>query len=150
MSVEEIRGTGAVQMDDEEVQEYLLSEGVGVLGLPTGDAPYILPMSFGYDGDSRLYFTFLLFGLHSRKVELSDQAETARFLVYHAESMYDWQSVLLTGTIQKVPEDEWDRLQDAMENAWHPDLFAAASPMRGIRGYQFRINEQVGIKHTTP
>lgn len=134
MSVEDIRDTGAVQMGDGEIEKALTEAGVGVLGLPTDHAPYLLPMSFGYDGESRLFFTFLQFGLSSRKVELSKQAKGASFLVYTAETMYDWQSVILTGRIETVPDEEWDRLQASMDNAWHPELFAAATPMRGIRG----------------
>lgn len=64
--------------------------------------------------------------------------------------MYEWRSVLLTGTITQVPEQEWSELQSAMQNAWHPDLFAGATPMRGIRGYQFNITDQTSIKHSSP
>jgi nitroimidazol reductase NimA-like FMN-containing flavoprotein (pyridoxamine 5'-phosphate oxidase superfamily) len=107
-----------------------------------------VPMSFGYDGNSALYFIFLLFGTDSRKETLSDRAQRARFLVYRAQSMYDWQSVSLVGQISAVAEDEWDELQSAMQNAWHPNLFSSASPMRGIKGYQFQIDRWTGIQHS--
>lgn len=147
MSVADIRQSGAMRMDQEEIERLLLDEGVGVLALPARDAPYVLPLSFGYDGDSCLYFTYLLFGTHSKKEELSERAETARFLVYSAASMYDWRSVLLTGTVDEV--SDWNELRAAMENAWHPNLFAAATPMRGLAGYRFRITDRSGIKHSS-
>jgi len=49
------------------------------------------PMSFWFDGESRLYF------------------------LYRAETMFNWRSVLLTGTISEVPESERDAVRDAME-----------------------------------
>lgn len=149
MSLADIRQSGAMRMNEEELQQHLLNKGFGILALPHDDAPYVLPMSFGFDGESRLYFTYLLFGTQSKKEELTRQAELARFLVYSADSMYDWWSVLLEGTIEKVPHDDWDALREAMENAWHPDLFAAATPMRGMAGYQFNITDRTGIKHST-
>lgn len=134
-------------MSEDQIQEFLTEQGVGILTLPDGEIPYAVPMSFGYDGDSTLYFLFLLFGTESRKETLSDRAQGARFVVYAAQSMDDWQSVSLTGQISAVPEDEWDELQSAMQNAWHPDLFSSASPMRGIQGYQLQIEEWTGIQH---
>ncbi|MEF8814818.1 MAG: pyridoxamine 5'-phosphate oxidase family protein [Halovenus sp.] len=149
MSLAEIRQSGAEHMGEEEVEQFLRDQGVGVLSLPDRDVPYVLPLSFGYDGDAHLYFTYLLFGEQSKKEELSERAKRGRFLVYAAPSMYEWRSVLLTGTISEVPEEEWEELRTAMENAWHPDLFATAAPMRGVKGYRFSITEQTSIKHST-
>ncbi len=149
MSIDEVRHSGAEQMDEAEIDRFLREEGVGVLVLPTQELPYVLPLSFGYDGDATLYFTYLLFGEESKKEAASDNAERARFLVYSATSMYEWRSVLLTGTIREVHDEEWDDLQAAMKNAWHPDLFAGANPMRGIKGYQFSITDHTSIKNVS-
>lgn len=148
MSTDELLESSADSMTDEQIQEFLTEQGVGILALPGEDIPYVVPMSFGYDGNSALYFIFLLFGTDSRKETLSDRAQRARFLVYRAQSMYDWQSVSLVGQISAVAEDEWDELQSAMQNAWHPNLFSSASPMRGIKGYQFQIDGWTGIQHS--
>ncbi len=144
MSVDEIRESNTGQMSDEAIGELLTDQGVGVLGLADDDLPYLIPMSFGYDGDRSLYFVFLLFGTESRKETLAARNDRGRFLVYAADSMHDWRSVSLTGRIEAV-DDDWGKLRDAMENAWHPSLFSSASPMRGVRGYQFRIEEWTGI-----
>jgi nitroimidazol reductase NimA-like FMN-containing flavoprotein (pyridoxamine 5'-phosphate oxidase superfamily) len=145
MSSQEVLESEAKQMSDEQIRSFLTAEGVGTLALSDEGVPYAVPMSFGYDGDSALYFLFLLFGTESRKERLSDRADRARFLVYHAESMHDWRSVSLVGEIEAVEDDCWDELQTAMENAWHPNLFSSASPMRGVRGYRFRIANWTGI-----
>jgi len=146
MSTEVMPESSAVSMTDGEIEELLTERGVGTLALPDEGVPYIVPMSFGYDGASALYFVFLLFGTKSRKETLSDQAERGRFLVYRARSVYDWQSVSCTGQIETVPSEDWDELQSAMQNAWHPSLFSSASPMRGIEGYRLRIDEWTGIQ----
>lgn len=148
MSTDELLESSADSMTDEQVQEFLTEQGVGVLALPGSEIPYVVPMSFGYDGDSVLYFVFLLFGPDSRKETLSERGRAARFLVYRARSMYDWQSVSLAGQISAVAEDEWEELQSAMQNAWHPNLFSSASPMRGVKGYQFQIDEWTAIRHS--
>lgn len=147
MSIAEISESDAEQMNQTEIEQFLREQGVGVLALADEGLPYMLPLSFGYDGDACLYFTYLLFGEQSKKEELSDRVEKARFLVYAAESMYEWRSVLLSGELEVVPSDEWNKLQAAMENAWHPNLFSGASPMRGVKGYRFRITDQSSLKH---
>ncbi|WP_136718415.1 pyridoxamine 5'-phosphate oxidase family protein [Halorientalis salina] len=146
MSVDELADIGLERMTDSEIQSFLSNQGMGVLGLPTEGAPYLLPLSFGYDGGSQLYFTYVL-GESSRKEELSDLAETARFLVYKADTMFSWESVLLTGTIEGLPESTWDEAIAAFENAWSPDIFREADLTRKIKIYEFHIDDQVGIKH---
>lgn len=149
MTIAELNDSGAEKMDEREIDRFLREEGVGVLVLPTQELPYVLPLSFGYDGDGVLYFTYLLSGEESKKKEASDDAERARFLAYSAVSMYEWRSVLLTGTIREVHDEEWDDLRTAMKNAWHPDLFSRATPMRGVKGYQFGITDHTGIKNVS-
>lgn len=149
MSIAEIRDSDAERMEQEEVKQFLREQGVGVLALSDRDVPYVLPLSFGYDGESRLYFTYLLFGAQSKKEELSERVDRARFLVYSAASMYEWRSVLLTGELEAVPDEEWNELQTAMQNAWHPNLFSTATPMRGIKGYRFSITDRTSLKHTS-
>jgi len=133
------------RMNDQQIRDFLLEQGVGVLGLSDEDLPYLIPMSFGYDGESTLYFLFLLFGAETRKETLSDQSERATFAVYSVESAFEWRSVTLSGEITAVPDDGWESLQTSMENAWHPNLFSSATPQRGVQGYQLSIEEWTGI-----
>ena len=150
MSTDELLESSAAAMTDDRIREFLTEQGVGTLALPDDDAPYLVPMSFGYDGESALYFTFLLFGPESRKETLSERASGARFLVYEARSPHEWRSVNLRGRIEAIEEDDWADLREAMANAWHPDLFSSAEPMRGVRGYRFRIDEWTGIRQGGP
>jgi nitroimidazol reductase NimA-like FMN-containing flavoprotein (pyridoxamine 5'-phosphate oxidase superfamily) len=146
MTVDELSEYGLVRMDAGEIRGFLSSHSVGVLGLPTEDAPSMRPMSFWFDGESRLYLLYVL-GSSSRKEALSDRTDVARFLVYSAETMFNWRSVLLTGTLSEVPESEREAVQDAMDILWRPDLFEKASSSLNTKLYRFEIEEQTGIKH---
>jgi len=146
MSVNELQEYGLAEMTTDEIQSFLSSQKMGILGLPDDDAPYLLPLSFGYDGDTRLYFTYLL-GPSSRKAALSEAAETASFLVYTVDTLYNWQSVLLSGRISAVPESAWDELEELLEDVWRPALLDRASLSGDIGVYEFRIDDQQGIKH---
>ncbi len=147
MSVAQLQEYGLEEMDDDAIREFVSSQSTGVLGLPMDGAPYLLPMSFAFDGDASLYFTYLL-GSSSRKAALSEQADRARFLVYSVETMFNWRSVMLTGKLTEVPENEWSGLEDVLTNAWRPELFRTASTSGGVGVYEFAIQSQSGIRHT--
>lgn len=147
MTVDELGAYGLERLTDEEIDAFLATQRIGVLGLPTGSGPYMLPLSFGFDGESQLYFTYVL-GDESRKMRLSEQAESATFLVYSAESAYNWESVSLTGRLEEVPESEWDDLQDVLADAWRPGLIEDAAASAEIAVYRFLPEARTGVKHT--
>jgi hypothetical protein len=147
MTLDELAEFGMVRMNETEIRDFLANQEMGVLGLPSEDVPYLLPMSFGFDGESRLYFTYVL-GASSRKEELSSHTERACFLVYSADTPFIWESVSLTGTLTEVSESEWDDVRDALSNAWRPSLFESASATQDVKIYGFRIEDRTGIKHT--
>lgn len=147
MSIAQLQEYGLEQMDDDDVWEFVSAQATGVLGLPTDGAPYILPMSFAFDGESSLYFTYLL-GSSSRKETVTERTDRARFLVYSVETMFNWRSVLLTGSLTVVPESEWSELEDVLTTAWRPELFRTASTSGGVEVYEFAIQSQSGIRHT--
>ncbi|WP_318568331.1 pyridoxamine 5'-phosphate oxidase family protein [Salinigranum marinum] len=146
MTLDELETYGMVRMTDDEIRGYLASQSVGVLGLPAADAPSMRPLSFGYDGESRLYFLYLL-GAESRKAELSSRADAARFLVYSAETPFNWRSVLLSGSVAEVPEAERAAATETLTGAWRPDVFERASATEETGLYRFDVDEQIGIKH---
>jgi len=146
MTIDALESAGLTRMDDSNIAAFLSNQRVGVLGLPTEDGPYMIPLSFGYDGDRLLYFTFIG-GSASRKQQLTEAAEDAAVLVYKVESMFHWESVLLQGGIEAVPESEWDELADVLDTAWRPELFEDAIEDGDIAVYRFRIDEREGLRH---
>jgi nitroimidazol reductase NimA-like FMN-containing flavoprotein (pyridoxamine 5'-phosphate oxidase superfamily) len=145
MTVETLTDAGLEQMDTAEIDAFLSNQGFGVLGLGRGPVPYLLPMSYGY-GEGALYFTFVVNG-ESRKEKLAETADEAGFLVYNATTPFQWQSVTLTGAIERLPADRWDDFAGVMDNAWRPDIFDNAETS-DARVYQFTVDEQAGYKHT--
>lgn len=146
MTVDDLREYGMEAMTDANIRSFLSSRNVGVLGLPTDELPMLRPLSFWFDGESALYFVYVLGGT-SEKHELSQQVDTARFLVYSAETPFNWRSVLLTGSISELPESELAEVIDEMEIRWRPEIFKQVSISEPTALYQFEISEQVGIKH---
>jgi hypothetical protein len=146
MTVDELDDHGIERMDDEEMRGFLSSQSVGVLGLPAESAPTMRPISFWFDGESELYFLYVL-GSESRKERLSDRADAARFLVYSAETRFNWRSVLLTGRIESVHRSELASLEDEIEMRGQPDAFERASESTATALYRFRIDDRTGIKH---
>lgn len=146
MTVDDLAAYGMEPMTDETIRRFLSAQSVGVLGISTDAEPVLRPLSFWFDGDSALYFVYVL-GDESRKQKASNTAETGRFLVYSAETPFQWRSVLLTGSLTEVPEPELSTVLDAMEIRWRPDLFERASVDEPTALYRFDIAEQTGIKH---
>lgn len=147
VTIDELGAYGLERLTDDEIDAFLTSQRTGVLGLPTGDGPYMLPLSFGFDGHSRLYFTYVL-GDESRKARLSERSEHASFLAYSAESAYNWESVFLTGRLAEVPESEWGDIDDVLADAWRPGLIEEAAAGADVTVYRLLIAERSGVKHT--
>ena len=148
MALEKLSDYGLEHMTDTEIADFLSAQRVGTLGLPSEAGPYMIPMSYGYDREDGLYFTYLE-GSDSEKSTLTRRAETARFLVYSVESMFNWSSVSLTGSLREVPQARWDSLAEILESTWRPELLDAAVHGAAITVYRFEVDEQVGIRHTT-
>jgi hypothetical protein len=133
------------EMDGEEIETFLGEQGVGVLSLAREDEAYGVPISFGYDGDDRLYFVFLGIGERSRKAEFAEATERASFVTYDVGSKHDWTSAVASGRVREVSDDEWETLESSIEdNAWYPSLFSEADPMQGVQGWVLEIEELTG------
>jgi len=145
MTTSDLTAAGIDRMTETEIHDFLASQGTGVLGLPSTETPYLLPLSYGYDEDT-LYFTYLR-GASSRKESLSESAGSAAFLVYTASSPFQWQSVLLEGTIERIEDDD-PAHDESVGNPWRPAVFDRIELPRGVQRYAFRIQDRSGLKHT--
>ena len=147
MSLKELEPYGLERMTAAEIGNFLQTQNAGVLGLVAAGEPYMLPISFGFDGQRRLYFTYLV-GSNSLKDELTRECETAGFLVFEIASAFNWQSVLLRGGIEHLPEGEWDDVSELLDDAWNPDILERAKTEADVAVCEFTIREQTGVKHT--
>jgi nitroimidazol reductase NimA-like FMN-containing flavoprotein (pyridoxamine 5'-phosphate oxidase superfamily) len=95
--------TGAVEMTQSAIAEFLVEHGDGVLSF-AGDAAYSLPVSFGYDRDAgRPVFQFLS-APDSAKADYLRDGARARLVVYDWTSPDDWASVVVAGTLCRVAD----------------------------------------------
>jgi nitroimidazol reductase NimA-like FMN-containing flavoprotein (pyridoxamine 5'-phosphate oxidase superfamily) len=94
------------ELSAEEVDETLTRNGVGVLSLFDGTHPYAIPMSFGYDGSRPIFALQLGVGEDSRKQACLETTTQAAFTVYEQIDTGHWRSVVITGELTEVPDDE--------------------------------------------
>ncbi|TYT61291.1 pyridoxamine 5'-phosphate oxidase family protein [Natrialba swarupiae] len=146
MTVDDLAEYGMERMDDDDIVSFLSTRSFGVLGLSAEETPYLIPMSYGFDGESRLYFGYVV-GSQSRKAELSDRADAASFLVYSVETMFHWQSVLATGTLRALPPDETSNATAVEGPMWRPELLETASEADENQYYELQIEEWTGLRH---
>ena len=140
----EIRG---LHMDRDEVDAFLAERGYGVLSLADGGTAYGVPVSFGYDGESKLYLYLIQFGDDSRKLDFADATETACVVTFDVESRFRWRSVIVTGSLHPLPEDDVELMEEVMnDNAWFPSLFPPDDPMTAVRRLELHIEEVTGRK----
>ena len=101
----------------EDVRSCLDRAEFGVLGLAEGSDAYTVPLSFGHAPDlSALYF-LLGFAPDSRKRELLDATETASFVVAEAALPDEWQSIMFTGSVAPVGDDEQQAAYSALADS---------------------------------
>ena len=151
MAADSFAGIQGIEMSADEVDTFLQSQGFGVLSLARDGEAYGIPISFGYDG-TQLYFVLLRPGERSKKEEFVRETDTASFLVYDVGDKHDWQSVVVTGRLEPVGDDDWPALLDAIEeNAWFPSLFSETQPMQDILGWRLVVDEMTGQRsHDAP
>lgn len=145
MGPETLAELQGIEMEDREIDEFLRSQGFGVLSLTDGTEAYGVPVSFGYDGESRLFFVFLRVGEQSKKERFAESTEKASFATYEVVSKHNWRSVIASGTLRKVTDDEWGSVVAAIDdNAWYPSLFSEAEPMQDLQAWELQIKEITG------
>lgn len=106
-------------MDDEDVADRLRDAGTGVLALAKGDDAYAVPLTHFFDGEQ----LYLRLGRtpDSEKWAWIEATERATYVAYGTEPTDDpagiesW-SVLLTGRLREVTDEERDALDAAEIN----------------------------------
>ncbi|MGM0605285.1 MAG: pyridoxamine 5'-phosphate oxidase family protein [Halobacteriota archaeon] len=146
MATDDVTSASGIEMNDADIDELLEAIGHGTLSLTNGEEVYGVPVSFGYDGE-RIFVSLVRFGDDSKKLQFVDESPSACLTVYHADSRFDWRSVIVTGPLQDVPEPELDYVKDVLDdNAWFPTIYPPTSPMTGVRRMELHVEEATGRK----
>ncbi|MFC7018830.1 MULTISPECIES: pyridoxamine 5'-phosphate oxidase family protein [Haloarcula] len=133
------------EVDDAEIEEVLLDVGFGVLSLSADGVPYGVPLSFGYDGEDRLYFVFLDSSTELRKEQYAEQASIASFTTFDVDPDGSWRSVIVAGSLDRITIDEWDTAREAMaDNAYQSDLLSEYELQENTNVWALTIEERSG------
>lgn len=97
-----------MEMGATEIEEFLNDQATGVLSLSRDGQAYGVPMSFAYDGENERAIMDMGFAPDSKKAEFLESTEEICLTVYDWEGPKDWRSVIVTGTLDEIPEDEID------------------------------------------
>lgn len=85
----------------DEIEELLSQQVVGRIGCCENGIPYILPISYVYDGKALYFHTY-----EGRKVQIMRHNPQVCFQADMMSSMADWQSVIVWGNYEEVKTKE--------------------------------------------
>ena len=97
----------SVEMSEDELHEFLEHGGTGIVsfGAGTDEAPYQLPVSYGYDVPSEDFYFRFGFETETEKGAFIEEGRSVSFVTYdHTDS--GWRSVVATGELEEVTEAE--------------------------------------------
>lgn len=99
------------RLDQEEVDDILVRQGIGVLAMVDDEHPYAIPMSFGYDAEKPVFPMQWGGGYDGRKSRAIESNPNVCLTVYEqdAEDESVWRSVIVSGELYEIPEEEEQR-----------------------------------------
>ena len=125
----------------EEIDDVLANAGYGFLGLARENRPYVLPMSFGYDGDD-LYFQMNSLG---RKFEYID-GETAACLAVLSMDQETGisKSILIEGDLREISEERVVTAYEALAETanFGTDFFLWGMPLQDAEPTLFMLRPE--------
>lgn len=146
MTVDDVTAVRGLEMNDQEINRTLEELGHGILALARDGDAYAVPVSFGFDG-GRIFLYLIRFGDDSKKIDYSKRTNRACLTTYHTESRFDWKSVIVTGTLHEVADDDLEYMEGVMDdNAWFPLIYPPTSPITEVQRTELRIEQATGRK----
>jgi nitroimidazol reductase NimA-like FMN-containing flavoprotein (pyridoxamine 5'-phosphate oxidase superfamily) len=96
-------------LDAEEIEEVLHSEVIGRIGCVSEGWPYVVPISYAYDGES-------IYAHSAEGLKIGAMRDSPRvcFEVERIESMKKWRTVIARGQFEPVWRDDEERAMDLL------------------------------------
>ena len=95
-------------MAADDISTFLNEQATGVLCLATEQRAYGVPVAFAYDEAEDRAIMDLGFAEDSKKRRFIEASEEVCLTVYEWDDPHDWTSVVLSGSLEPLPEDEPD------------------------------------------
>lgn len=95
------------EMSTAEIDEFLSGAETGVLSLARENEPYSIPISYGYDADSRVFYMRLVSTPDSDKRRFLSSEPQARLVIYEKnDPQTQYRSVLASGVLEEIDPSE--------------------------------------------
>ena len=115
------------ELTPEEIDEMLRSEAIGRIGCYAFGRPYVVPITFAYDGVA-------VYG-HSReglKLRMMRSHPSVCFEVDRMDGLSDWRSVIAMGTFSELPERQSETAMELLRRRIGPHVPSATSFPDGL------------------
>ncbi|WP_396610689.1 pyridoxamine 5'-phosphate oxidase family protein [Haloferax sp. S1W] len=93
------------ELSSDAIDELLARHETGVLTLARSNEPYAIPISYGYDPESKRFYLRLVSTPESEKRQFLTSSPRARLVIYEEEGR-TYRSVISEGTLNQVDPDE--------------------------------------------
>ncbi|USZ67218.1 pyridoxamine 5'-phosphate oxidase family protein [Halorussus salilacus] len=137
-----MEGLRWVQLSEGEMNEFLGTGGTGILSFSTesGDPPFSVPVSYGYDTDGEAFYFRLALPPESGKTALLDNPVT---FATHERTDDGWRSVVASGRLTEVSDMPYDAtVVQAMWAVDIPEVDIFDRPPEDIDFRHFRLDPQ--------
>lgn len=104
-------------LNDLQIDHLLVSQFVGRIGCTDGKKPYIVPVTYVYDGEYIIGQT-----KEGLKLDIMRKHPTVCFEVDSMTNMANWQSAIISGTFEELKGKEADTVRGYMFNHMWPLL----------------------------
>lgn len=95
------------ELNEMQIDNLLLSHSVGRIGCSDGKKPYVIPVTYVYDGKDIIGQT-----KEGLKLKIMRKNPNVCFEVDRMPDMTNWQSAIITGTFHELKGKEGDKARD--------------------------------------
>jgi len=90
----------------EIAERFLSTYGHGVLSMAKGNDGFGIPISYGYDASNDCCIVQFISDSESQKRQFLETSETVTLTTYTYSPNGDWQSVIATGSLESLSDEE--------------------------------------------
>lgn len=124
------------ELNEMQIDHFLLSQEMGRIACVDGNFPYVVPITYVFDGKSIICQSTI-----GRKLEIMRKNPNVCFEVDNRQNMANWQSVIVHGTFQELEGNEAAETREYLFN--HSGLILPV--LQSIRMNMLRLCQALTI-----